>query len=159
MAHGRKVDQDVQRFSKEEKTLSELCPDARAVVKKLREKQWRIMQCQYRVENTNARTWIDILCVDPEGTRVILELKSSLQTFDAFSRGYHVPDHEFPAMADNTPNTKYWRHQKQLWGNMRLWTQQEGTCVKIRGYVLVVCRQKVALVPLDRRLLSVEEPK
>ena len=152
MGHGRLVDQDIMKYKKREKTLADVCADARAVLLFIRAKRWKLRACQYRVGNSRTHTFLDMLCMDAENRAVIVELKTTLQEFAIYRQYYHERDAQTPRMRDNTPNTKYWRHQKQLCGNMQLWQQQEGKSNKIKGVVLVVCSGKVALIPLDKSL-------
>ena len=201
MAYGRKVDREIQQFHTKDCQYEKLGEGARAVVDKIREKGWQIVNCQYKVSNESSlaraaaqeaneakiqaqaakrgkngnaiegtkpvtvakiqpqaskrakgrkiATPIDIICKDTAGVYVILELKSTTQPLGRYRKWYNVPDPEFPKMIDGLPNSSYWRHQKQLWANMRLWTLQEGTNKMIKGFVVLACRGTALLLPLD----------
>jgi hypothetical protein len=162
MKYGRKVDREIQLFSTKDMAYDNLGEGARAVIAKIREKEWKIIKCQYQVSDA-ARlkkaakpivTYIDILCKDKEGVYVILELKSTETPYGRYKEWFHVPDPKHPKMVDGLPNTAYWRQQKQLWGNMHLWTIQEGTEKKIKGFVVLACRGVALLLPLDKRVVK-----
>lgn len=152
MAHGRRVDRELKEFLEKRRKKTTLCADAKAVVALLSRKQWKLVACQYRVQNTTRHTFLDMLCTSLSGESVILELKSTLQRFSVYRQYYHRVDDKHPVMRDRTPNTKYWRHQKQLLGNMRLWRAQEGNARKVLGFVLVVCKGVASIIPLDPKL-------
>ena len=149
MSHGRLVDHEIANAHATGR-VGDVCDDTRAVLRFIARKKWKLLHCQYRVENAETLTYADMICIDAEGVIVILELKTSLKSMDAYRELYRKADPRHPLMADGTPNSPYWRHQKQLWGTMWLWNKQEGKNHKMKGFVLVVCQGRVASIPLKR---------
>jgi hypothetical protein len=154
MGHGRRVDHDIMAFFKKMKRKKDLTRDAQGVLQLFTRKRWKIVACQHRVSDHRRHTFIDIVCRARSGTLVIVEMKTTLQPFAKYRRFYLQPDPKAPTMTDGTPNSKYWRHQKQLAGNMQLWRAQEGNRHKVIGVVLVVCRGVTSLIPLARALAN-----
>jgi hypothetical protein len=154
MGHGRRVDRDIAAHFNKTANARTLSKDARAVLRRLKEKRWKIVACQYRVADRARHTFIDIVCKSPRGSVVIIEMKTTLQNWSKYRKFYRQPDALSPKMTDGTTNSKYWRHQKQLAGNIKLWRAQEGKRQKVIGVVLVVCRGATALIPLARSLAN-----
>lgn len=92
-------------------------------------------------------TQVDVVCQDPSGVHVVIEVKTRVVSMERHETCYREVNPKKPR-AYRRPNNLFWRHQMQLKETTEMYRLRNPK-VKLAAYVLVIVENRVLCYPLS----------
>lgn len=110
----------------------------------LRGKQWKIVGAQVPVQDPKKKrfTQIDLVCKDPDGVHIVVEVKTRIVSLKRHLATYHDINEKKPKAYRKVPNSLYWRHQFQLKETLGMFKNRMPKA-PVRAYLLVIVEGSV----------------